>query len=180
MADTNTTSNSGQSTEQPIPASASQQFSQGAASPAGQVPPQQPQQPQQGWQGTVPPAGQVPPQQGQVPPMGQTPPQQPYGFAPSAQAAPAPQNLPGMPLLYLSGGMKFGWAAVGFFMGLVGILIAWLTNAHNFPQARSEAVRFALIGFVVSFVLVILLLVLFGFTACAALNASLSGYYYYY
>lgn len=66
---------------------------------------------------------------------------------PAQQPQGAPQNMPGMPLLYLTGGMKFGWAVCGFFLGPIAILLAWLTNQSNFPQAKSEAVKFSLIGF---------------------------------
>lgn len=114
-------------------------------------------------------------QQTTVPPTGQVPPQQPYGSAPTAQVPPMPQNMPGMPLLYLTGGMKFGWAALGFLMGPIAILIAWLTNAHNFPQAKSDAVKFSLIGFLVSIVGWILLAMLLGFTACAAIGTAATG-----
>ncbi len=139
--------------------------------PASQAP-QTPPAPQAPAQDAVPPAGQVPP-------SGQVPPQQPYA-APAAQVPPMPQNMPGMPLLYLTGGMKFGWAVLGFFMGPIAILIAWLTSAHNFPQAKSEAVKFTLVGFLVSLVGWVLLLMLFGFTACAAIGAAGSSLAYYY
>lgn len=135
-----------------------------------------PEQPfQQMPQTPPPPQGQ----QASVPPTGQIPPQQPFS-APAGQVPPAPQNMPGMPLLYLTGGMKFGWAALGFLMGPIAILVAWLTNAHNFPQAKSEAVKFSLIGFLASIVGWVLLMLLFGFTACAAIGAAASGASYYY
>lgn len=135
--------------------------------------------PDQAFQQTpqTPPAPQG--QQGGVPPTGQMPPQQPF-TAPTGQVPPMLQNMPGMPLLYLTGGMKFGWAALGFLMGPVAILVAWLTNAHNFPQAKSEAVKFSLIGFLVSIVGWILLVLLFGFTACAAVGATATGASYYF
>lgn len=79
---------------------------------------------------TVPPLQGMPtpPQSaGQVPPAGNpyanaSQPQQPSGQAPfygapAQQPQGAPQNMPGMPLLYLTGGMKFGWAACGFLLG---------------------------------------------------------------
>ena len=135
--------------------------------------PSDPSAPQVPPAGAVPPAGSVPPA-GTVPPAGQVPPFQ----APPA----APQNVPGMPLLYLTGGMKFGWAAAGFLMGPAAILIAWLTNAHNFPQAKSEAVKFSLFGFLAQFLFAILLFGLFGCAACAAASSAVGSYpgYYYY
>lgn len=78
--------------------------------------------------------------------------------------APAPQPQPVMPqqpqygqpmsmpasLFQLTGGMKFGYFALGFFMSLPGLLIAWLINVDKFPKVKSDAVKFTLIGFVVS------------------------------
>ena len=135
---------------------------------------------------TVPPLQGMPtpPQSaGQVPPAGNpyanaSQPQRPYG-APAQQPQGAPQNMPGMPLLYLTGGMKFGWAVCGFFLGPIAILLAWLTNQSNFPQAKSEAVKFSLIGFLATFVIWVLLIVLFGVAACSALTYGPSYYSYY-
>ncbi len=189
MADDNTTPNSEQSAEQSASAPQDQQPTQEqaaeqvASAPQAQQAPsaaqaqQQPAQEQSAAQAASAAQSQQS-SQGFVPPAGQVPPQQPN---PSfAQAAPTPQNLPGMPLLYLTSGMKFGWAVVGFFVGPIGILIAWLTNAHNFPQAKSEAVKFSLIGFLASIVVVLLLLIMVGFAACSAFNSMTSSYYPYY
>ena len=121
----------------------------GGASGAGPVPPL--------GGAPVPPAGQMPPFQGQVP----------------------PQNVPGMPLLYLTGGMKFGWAAAGFLMGPVAILLAWLTNAHNFPEAKNAAVKFSLFGFLAQILLWVLVVGLFGCATCAAIGSLGPGYCYY-
>lgn len=120
-------------------------------------------------------AGQVPPAAGMpgaapVPPMGQVPPFQ--------GQAPAQQNIPGMPLFQLTGGMKFGWAVVGFFVGPIGILLAWLTNAHNFPEAKNAAVKFSLFGFLAQFLVWILVVGLFGCAACAAVSSIPPHYYY--
>ena len=59
----------------------------------------------------------------------------------------------------LSGGMKFAWLVIGFLMGVPGILIAWLVNVDKFPQVKSDAVKFSVIGFAINFVIVILLFV---------------------
>lgn len=130
------------------------------SAPTAPVPPAAPTAP-------VPPAQQaaapVPP----VPPAAGPMPQQPPVGAPVPPPVPgAAQNIPGMPLFALTGGQKFGWALVGFFMGPVGILLAWLTNTHNFPKAKSDAILFSAIGFVAEFVLAI---VLFGFVACSTM-----------
>lgn len=161
MTDTNATPNSDQSAEQTASTVQTQQPPQGQSTAQHDST----AQPQQAPQGFVPPTGQVPPQQPN----------------PSfAHATSTPQNLPGMPLLHLTGGMKFGWAVVGFFMGPIAILIAWLTNAHNFPQAKNDAVKFSLIGFLASIVIVLLLLLLVGVTACSAVSSMSSSYYHYY
>ena len=141
---------------------------------------------------TVPPLQGMPtpPQSaGQVPPAGNpyanaSQPQQPSGQAPfygapAQQPQGAPQNMPGMPLLYLTGGMKFGWAVCGFFLGPIAILLAWLTNQSNFPQAKSEAVKFSLIGFLATFAVWVLVLVLFSVAACSAFTYGPSYYSYY-
>ena len=147
---------------QPQPAAAAQPYQAPAAAQPQHQAPVAPQPPHQA-------TGQ------------QVPPQQAYYAAPAPQPQPQqrPQNMPGMPLLYLTGGMKFGWAVCGFFMGPIAILLAWLTNQSNFPQAKSDAVKFALIGFLAELVLIILLTVLFGAAACAATTYSHSYYSYY-
>lgn len=60
----------------------------------------------------VPPAGNVPPQSGFVPPTA--------GMPPQPGCAPGPQNIPGLPLIHLTGGMKFGWAVVGLNLPQIG------------------------------------------------------------
>ena len=118
----------------------------------------------------------------------QTAPAQPYAAVPP-QAHPAPgqvppqrpQNMPGMPLLYLTGGMKFGWTVVGLLMGPVAILLAWLVNLSNFPQAKSDAMKFALIGFLVNLVLWFIVIMVFGAAfAVAIANSGYSNYGYSY
>ncbi|MDO4590571.1 MAG: hypothetical protein Q4B35_04180 [Slackia sp.] len=100
------------------------------------------------------------------------------GEAPYIPAPSAPQNIPGMPLMYLTGGMKFGWAAAGLLMGPVAILLAWLTNAHNFPEAKNAAVKYSLFGFLAQVLLWVLVFGFFGCAACVAAT-SIPGYCYY-
>ena len=90
--------------------------------------------------------------------------------------APQPVN-PNYPMaaLDLTGGQKFGWLALGFLSGITGILIAWLTNAGN-PQMRSSAVKFAIIGFAINFVLVFLLLMRYGCASVAPISSVQRGY----
>lgn len=116
----------------------------------------------------------------QVPPAAQPQPApQPQYTAPAPAPAPVPQNIPGMPLMVLTDGMKFGWLVCGLFMGPIAILIAWLTNAANFPKAKNDAVKFALFGFLIQMLLGILFVVLFGMAACASIGAASSAYSMY-
>lgn len=125
--------------------------------------------------GYVPPVSGMPgagaaPGAAPNPPTGQMPPFQGQSFT--------PQNVVGMPLFQLTGGMKFGWAVAGFFMGPIAILLAWLTNAHNFPEAKNAAVKFSLFGFLAQFLAWILIGGLFGCVACAAASSIPSHYYF--
>ena len=128
--------------------------------------------------GQVPPSGNPYANASQKQPSGQAP----FYGAPAQQPQQpqaVPQNMPGMPLLYLTGGMKFGWAVCGFFLGPIAILLAWLTNQSNFPQAKSDAVKFSLIGFLATFAVWVLVLVLFSVAACSAFTYGPSYYSYY-
>ncbi len=111
---------------------------------------------------------------------------QPYAApAASAYAAPQPPAQPTYgspvpaPLAQLTGGMKFGWCAVGFLLGLTGILLAWLVNADKAPQVKSDAIKFSVIGLVVQIGICILFCLIFGgMLAVAATGmASMAGYY---
>ncbi|MDR1082916.1 MAG: DUF2510 domain-containing protein [Coriobacteriales bacterium] len=51
----------------------------------------------------------------------------------------------------LSTGAKVGMVALGFFLGLIGVLIAWLINKDK-PTSK-EAVKFSVIGFIIVFVI---------------------------
>lgn len=155
-----------------------QPFATGQGDQVPPVAPGAPAMPSSGAAGSVPPAGACgaapagPEGFAPVPPAGQVP---PY----SAQAQQPPQNIPGMPLFCLTGGMKFGWAAAGFLMGPVAILLAWLTNAHNFPEAKNAAVKFSLFGFLAQILLWVLVAGLFGCATCAAIGSLGPGYCYY-
>lgn len=144
--------------------------------PEAQQPVGQPQQPHQATGQTGPqpqqPLGGQPGYQPGVPPYG-TPPQNP-GFqppqgAPAYYAQPQPQQQP-RPLLQLTGGMKFGWFAVGFLIGIAGPLIAWLTNLDKAPQVKSEALKWSIVGAVVGIGLNVI-----SFTFLFGSVAALSG-----
>ncbi len=77
-------------------------------------------------------------------------PAQPAAPQPAApQPAVQPVQAAPAPLTKLSGGMKFGWFIVGALVGIPGILIAWLANVDKYPQVKTDAVKFAIIGFVI-------------------------------
>ncbi len=162
--------NNDQQPVQPTPPETASQPQPGAPFPdqAAQqaVPPQQP------------PMGQYAPQ----PPMGQMPPQQPmYGAS-----QPQPQAFyPPAPLMQLTGGMKFAWLVVGALLGIPGIIIAWLVNVDKMPQVKSDALKFAIIGFVIWIVLGIIMGLLIGGMVSAVVAGALGSYgsyghgYYY-
>lgn len=77
-----------------------------------------------------------------------------------------------------TGGQKAGWFFVGMFGGVVGILIASLSNV-NHPD-RSTATKMAAIGMAASFALIFLLLVASCSMATAAVSAAASSAYYGY
>ena len=97
----------------------------------------------------TPPTEPLPQQQpsmGQQVPPAQPQPQQPMYGAPQPQ----PQAFyPPAPLMQLTGGMKFAWLVVGALLGIPGIIIAWLVNVDKMPQVKSDALKFAIIGFVI-------------------------------
>ena len=101
-------------------------------------------------------------------------PQQPYGYQQPVYA-PAP-------LMQLTGGMKFGWLVIGALMGIPGIVLAWLVNADKTPQVKSDALKFAIIGFVIWIVLGILLsLAITGMVTAVVAGAmgTVGGGYHY-
>lgn len=103
-------------------------------------------------------------------------PQQPYG-QPYQQPVYAPA-----PLMQLTGGMKFGWLVIGALMGIPGIVLAWLVNADKAPQVKSDALKFAIIGFVIWIVLGILLsLAITGMVTAVVAGAmgTVGGGYHY-
>lgn len=118
----------------------------------------------------VPPAQPQP--QPQQPPMGQQmPPQQPYQAPqPTYQPQPQPMYMPA-PLMQLTGGMKFAWLVVGALLGIPGIIIAWLVNVDKMPQVKSDALKFAIIGFVIWIVLQFI----FGMIVFGTISAAMYG-----
>ena len=129
-----------------------------------------------------PMGGQIPPQQ---PPMGQAPQPQPQpGYAPQPQPMYQPQPpafYPPAPLMQLTGGMKFAWLVVGALLGIPGIIIAWLVNVDKMPQVKSDALKFAIIGFVIWIALGIIFSLIIGgmVTAVVAGAMGSAGMYDY-
>ena len=76
--------------------------------------------------------------------------------------------------------MKFGWLVVGFLLGIGGIVLACLTNVDKCPHVKSEALKFAIIGFVVQIVLGIVLGLTMGALFTAAVSSAMGGYGYGY
>ena len=80
--------------------------------------------------------------------------------------------------------MKFGWCAAGFLMGPVAILLAWLVNLSNFPKAKSDAMKFALIGFLIELAVLFVVVMFFGAAIAVAMTQSrystYGSYYGYY
>lgn len=138
-----------------------------------QVVPEAPQASEQQAAPQPPTTTPVPPQQ---PPMGQSQPQ------PQVQPPYVPQPVyPPAPLMQLTGGMKFGWLVVGALLGIPGIIIAWLVNADKVAQVKNDALKFAIIGFVIWIVLGFLLSLMIGgmVTALVAGAMGSAGYYGY-
>lgn len=114
-------------------------------------------------------------------------PPQPAYAAPQPMPQPMPQPVPQpmyappmQPLMQLSGGMKFGWFVIGALMGIPGMLLAWLTNVSAYPQVKSDAVKFAVIGFVVNIVFWILAGLFFGTVFTVAMVGLVDSLNYYY
>jgi uncharacterized Tic20 family protein len=71
----------------------------------------------------------------------------------------------------LSGGAKAGYFALGFFLAVIGILIAWLVNKDK--PVMKEAIKFSVIGCVVG---VVLWCILYVGVFAAVLGAGALGY----
>lgn len=95
--------------------------------------------------------------------------QQP-GYAPAPVQPPVPQ---------LTGGMKFGYFAVGFLGNLLGILIAWLINADKHPAIRNAAIKWSVVGFAATFVIGIVLVIAVAGMIGALFTAIGAGVYAY-
>lgn len=52
----------------------------------------------------------------------------------------------------LSGGAKFGYGALGFFLMLIGVLITWLVNKDKLPATKKSAITCSVVGMVIGFI----------------------------
>ncbi|MDR2714919.1 MAG: hypothetical protein LBB42_05315 [Coriobacteriales bacterium] len=59
----------------------------------------------------------------------------------------------------LTSGEKLGYAALGFFLGVIGVLVAWLASKDT-PKS-SETIKFSIIGLAVSFGLGIVVFIIY-------------------
>ncbi|HBT95935.1 MAG TPA: hypothetical protein DEB24_07630 [Coriobacteriia bacterium] len=73
----------------------------------------------------------------------------------------------------LTGGAKFGYFILGLFLSLIGVLIAWLINRDKDGVTKSGALKFSIIGCVISFVGGLLF---YGLTVLILLPSILRAY----
>lgn len=98
---------------------------------------------------------------------------------PPAYSVPTYQTAAPMPapqLTQLTGGQKFGWLVVGFLGSIIGMLLAWLVNIDKAPQVKSDAIKFSVIGFVISIVIQIVIVAFVSFVVMAAATTSYADF----
>ena len=78
-------------------------------------------------------------------------------------------------LTQLTGGLKFGWLLIGLFMGIPGMLLAWLVTADKHPQVKHDAIMWSGIGFAIAVVFAIITCVAVAGLMAAAISAASSG-----
>ena len=119
---------------------------------------------------------------------------QPVGAPPTAQGSPVPPPFTSQPqtgytpqpavqpiyvptpLQQLTGGMKFAWAVIGALLGIPGVVLAWVCNVDKVPQVKNDAVKFALIGFVVWIAGGVIVGLAIGGITTAAIFGALGAY----
>jgi hypothetical protein len=100
-------------------------------------------------------------------------------MVPSQEAAPVAVNSEGKGFTMnqeLSGGAKVGYFALGFLLGLIGVLIAFLVNKDKEQKIKSDALKFSIIGLVVTFVLGIVLSVTVLVPTMSILTSSIARF----
>ena len=93
---------------------------------------------------------------------------------PQYTGAPVPQANQIQPVADLTTGMKVAWLYIGFRWNLIGLILAYATSAGLSQIARSSQIKFAAIGWVVSFVLAIIVSVVF-FVFFGSIIAAILG-----
>ena len=78
-------------------------------------------------------------------------------------------------LTQLSGGLKFGWLLIGLFIGIPGMILAWLVTADKHPQVKHDAIMWSAIGFVIAVVFVVIFCFALAGLMAAAISAASSG-----
>ena len=68
-------------------------------------------------------------------------------------------------------GLAAAGGSVGALLGIPGIIIAWLVNVDKMPQVKSDALKFAIIGFVIWIVLQFI----FGMIVFGTISAAMYG-----
>jgi len=69
----------------------------------------------------------------------------------------------------LSGGAKFGYLVLGLVLSVVGVVIAWLVNRGK--PTQGDAIKFSVIGLVIS----VVLWIIFYVTVFATLMSNTSA-----
>lgn len=83
------------------------------------------------------------------------------------------------PVPRLTGGMKFGYFALGFLGNLLGIVVSWLINADKHPAVRNDAIKWSVIGFVATFVIgIVIFIALIGMFSALATAVGVGAYAY--
>lgn len=107
---------------------------------------------------------------GQYPPVydNEPQPQQPYtshNEAPYCQPIQQPDRM--------SGGGKAGRFFLGFFLGIIGLLITWAIDRDSPEETMRDGLMMCLIGMVVSIAIGLVLLFVFGTLFFAALAVAM-------
>lgn len=99
---------------------------------------------------------------------------QPQTFQPQPGYMPVQPPVP-----QLTGGMKFGYFALGFLGNLLGIVVSWLINADKHPAVRNDAIKWSVIGFAATFVIgIVIFIALIGMFSALATAVGAGAYAY--
>lgn len=96
-------------------------------------------------------------------------PQQPYSTSTEENHC-QPIRMPDK----MSGGRKAGRFALGFFLGIIGLVITWAIDRSSPEETMREGLMMCLIGVVVSMAVGLVLLFAFGALFLAALAVAMA------